>query len=426
MSGIRYRKNIDCLTNEELHDLREGFAGIYALPASDPNSFARQASFHGGPPTSYCRHGAPGFFSWHRAEVRAFEDALRSIRCDVSLPFWDWASGPSTGVPGVCRDATYVNRLGATVPNPLYSGPRSGGGQTARRSDIDTTAFDDLASTAQTALSATTFSSFQSQINGVHGGVHVRVGGDMTSVPTASYDPIFYLHHSNVDRLWARWQATHPGPLPAAEATFELPPFNRPFTTEWQRGSDVESTDALGYRYRTFCFFLPPIHLWEVVVMRLPWPIRERMSTARLVIKTNQMQDRPLEVRVFLNHPRATARSKTIGNPAFVGAFGFLGHSGAAPEFERAMLQCPECAPLGHTREHAHHAEHAHGDPHKLGTAEPEVKERFDVELDVTEILRSADRDSEETSLKLVAVDANGDQVDAEDVSLEEIELVVD
>lgn len=62
----------------------------------------------------------------------------------------------------------------------------------------------------------------------------------------------------------------------------------------------------------------------------------------------------------------------------------------------------------------------------KHGTAEPGVKERFDVELDVTEILRSADRDSEEASLKLVAVDANGDQVDAEDVSLEEIELVVD
>lgn len=54
------------------------------------------------------------------------------------------------------------------------------------------------------------------------------------------------------------------------------------------------------------------------------------------------------------------------------------------------------------------------------------MKERFDVELDVTEILRSADRDSEEASLKLVAVDANGDQVDAEDVSLEEIKLVVD
>ncbi len=23
-------------------------------------------------------------------------------------------------------------------------------------------------------------------------------------------DPVFFLHHCNIDRLWARWQATHP------------------------------------------------------------------------------------------------------------------------------------------------------------------------------------------------------------------------
>ena len=43
--GIGYRKNIDCLTDEELHDLREALAAMYLLPASNPNSFARQATF---------------------------------------------------------------------------------------------------------------------------------------------------------------------------------------------------------------------------------------------------------------------------------------------------------------------------------------------------------------------------------------------
>src|SRR6266545_2006128 len=60
MGGIRYRKDIDCLTDDELHDLREALAAMYLLPASNPSSFAVQASFHGGPPTEYCRHGAPG------------------------------------------------------------------------------------------------------------------------------------------------------------------------------------------------------------------------------------------------------------------------------------------------------------------------------------------------------------------------------
>ena len=262
---MRYRRNIDCLSDDELHELRETLAAMMLLPVSDANSFARLASFHGGPPVGYCRHGDPGFFSWHRAYVKAFEDALRNVGCQIMLPFWDWSSGPSTGVPAACRDATYVNRSGATVPNPLYSGPRAAGGQTARRPNIDTTAYDDLAVSAQVALSTSGFASFQSQISGVHGGVHVRTGGDMANVPTASYDPIFFLHHANVDRLWARWQATHPGTTPASELAFELQPFNQPFSASWQTGADVDSTAAMGYGYRSFCLYLPPIRLFEIV-----------------------------------------------------------------------------------------------------------------------------------------------------------------
>jgi hypothetical protein len=165
---MRFRYNVDCLTTAQLHDLREALAAMYALPASNPRSFARLAGFHGGPPTAYCRHGAPGFFTWHRAYLMAFEDALRSFRCNVTVPYWDWSSGASTGVPDACRYPTYVNRSGNVVANPLHSGPRPAGGQTARRADIDTTTYDDLATSAQAALSAATFASFQSQINGAH------------------------------------------------------------------------------------------------------------------------------------------------------------------------------------------------------------------------------------------------------------------
>ena len=40
-----------------------------------------------------------------------------------------------------------------------------------------------------------------------HDGVHGSLGGDMAQVGPASRDPIFYLHHANVDRLWAVWNA---------------------------------------------------------------------------------------------------------------------------------------------------------------------------------------------------------------------------
>lgn len=426
---MHYRRNIDCLGTEELHDLREALAAMYALPAADPNSFAKLASLHGGPPSGFCRHGAPGFFTWHRAYMVAFENALSAVGCQVPLPFWDWSSGPSTGVPAACRLSTYVNRSGATVANPLYRGPRPAGGQTNRRGDIDTTAFDDLAAGAQTAMSAATFSSFQSQINGVHGGVHVRTGGDMQSVPTAAFDPIFYLHHANIDRLWAQWQGTHPGPLPAAEATSQLEPFNRPFSIQWQTGVDVESTVALGYRYRRFCYFFPPIRLWEVAVLRFSWDIRKQMDSARLLIRTSRMQKQPVEVRVFLNQDGATERTKTIDNPAFAGTVGFLGH-GSHPHDPGPAGHCEECKRLGHTHDHGSgdhvhgalaHGDHGHDDP-----VDATKGERFDVELDLTAALRALDTDTDEVTLKLVAVGAGGDRLAADEVSVGNIEVVID
>jgi hypothetical protein len=403
---MRYRKNINCLTTNELHDLREALAALYALPAGDPNSFATIASFHGGPPIAYCSHGAPGFFTWHRAYLMAFENALRVVGCQVTLPYWDWSSGPSTGIPAACRLPTYVNRGGATVANPLFSGPRAAGGQTNRRADIDTTAFDDLASGAQAAMTAVTFVSFQSQVNGVHGSVHVRTGGDMGSVPTAAYDPIFYLHHANIDRLWADWQTAHPGPLPAAEAGFQLQPFPRPYSVAWQTGADVESTDALGYRYRRFCFLIPPFKVWEVVKFDWPFPVRHLVDSVRVVLKSHHMQPQPVEIRAFVNQPDANARTQTIGNPAFAAAAAFFGHGSPDPHGKNPATEAP-----------AGHGGHD-------GTPRPPpqagVKERFDLELNITKTLRAQKVDATDISLKLVAVDSAGNEVPAERLILEE------
>lgn len=315
-----------------------------------------------------------------------------------------------------------MNRSGATVANPLYSGPRSGGGQTARRADIDTTSYDDLAATAQTALTAATFTSFQNQINGVHGSVHVRTGGDMGSVPTASYDPIFYLHHANVDRLWAQWQASHPGALPVSEATFALEPFNRPFTLQWQTGADVESTTALGYQYRRFCLIFPPIRIWELVAIEWPWTIREQMTSARLLIKSTQMQKRPMEIRAFLNQPEANAGTKTAGNPAFAGAVGFLGHG----EGRGTIIRRKHAgnAPSSGIRTNMPITPRSFG-PSSFRANGEKGEERMDVEIDLTRALRRGPQERK-VSLKLVAVDIHGNEAAAGEAALEEIELVVE
>jgi tyrosinase len=44
-----------------------------------------------------------------------------------------------------------------------------------------------------------------------HGAMHVAVGGWMSAFNTAGLDPIFWLHHANIDRLWAVWRARDTG-----------------------------------------------------------------------------------------------------------------------------------------------------------------------------------------------------------------------
>jgi len=45
-----------------------------------------------------------------------------------------------------------------------------------------------------------------------HDGMHLKIGGNghMANVPVAGFDPLFWLHHCNVDRLLALWMAVHP------------------------------------------------------------------------------------------------------------------------------------------------------------------------------------------------------------------------
>lgn len=325
---MRIRKNINCLSSNELHDLREAFAGIYQLSDSHPNSFATIAGLHGSPSPSYCIHANNGFFSWHRAYILELENALRTIHCNTTLPFWNWSSGNTVGVPIPCKDATYVNRDGATVSNPLFSGPKPasmGGGQTSRRSEIDTTAFGDLATTAQAAMTNTVWNNFVSDINSVHGSVHVRIGGDMSSVPTAGYDPIFYFHHCNIDRLWANWQYQNPITLPTSEANAVLEPFTRPYSNNWHMGIDFENTLDWDYQYRNWCIFLPPLR-WPLERV-LDFPIDPWVFDSRRIgvsLSSAMMPMHSFEVRVFANDKKASEKTK-VEDRNYVGSIGVFG-----------------------------------------------------------------------------------------------------
>lgn len=435
---IRYRKNINCLSSDELHDLREAYQALYDLPEGSPDSFATLGGIHGLPNPPWCDHGTPGFLTWHRAYMLAFERALQAHGCHTKLPFWNWSSGPTTGVPAACRDATYVNRAGNTVPNPLYSGPISsaaGGGTTSRRPDIDTTTFGDLATSAQAAMSASTFGSFQNSLNGPHGGVHGRTGGQMSSVARAGFDPIFYLHHCNVDRLWWNWQQSHPGALlPAGEAVHPLDPFPQPFDDAWLTGSDVVDTDHWGYRYLNWCFFIPPIVIWKLIPIELPIPLATQVRDARLVVRAAHMPAESIELRVFVGDEDQVRDDAIENNPSFAGTVGVFGMGAMEPDegtehgtFDVALNLTEHvrraCGSSGHG--HDHDDDQNGGDEHDAGR-DDKSHHGDEHEPDDREQRPAHDEPTRKVALRVAAFDANGNRLDPKRLPVDDIELLVD
>lgn len=93
----------------------------------------------------------------------------------------------------------------------------------------------------------------------MHNVVHVWTAGiwtDASGAPrtgsmaqnASPSDPVFFLHHAQVDRLWALWQRAHPEQsFPASAAGYT------PQTLMWpwldRSIASVESTESLGYAY---------------------------------------------------------------------------------------------------------------------------------------------------------------------------------
>lgn len=234
--AVGVRKSAATLSATELTDLRDAFAAAYGL--SDDRGYAFYAGLHGLPLPTYCQHGTVLFLPWHRAYLyffeRALTDALRQARDDqtvsVSLPWWDWTSAAAhtDGLP-----TGYLDN-GNGADNPLAAGP-----VTLSSSDLelvrdnlpgaitdgdnpvtirDPSPPDELPTpqTVTRAMRSTTFASFSTLLEGIHNGVHGWVGGAMSAVPIAAYDPVFWAHHSMIDRLWYLWQISPRGANPPA------------------------------------------------------------------------------------------------------------------------------------------------------------------------------------------------------------------
>ncbi|MEM7012729.1 MAG: tyrosinase family protein [Verrucomicrobiota bacterium] len=221
---VRVRKDAETLTPGErdlflsaLVDLNSngGFVDFQNMHTSD---------------TSREIHGRSCFLPWHRLYLLDLERKLQAIEASVTLPYWRFDKPAPylftedfIGVP----DSTGIVQFSSS--NPLVNwrlsvfGEGSGRIRRTYRQKNDGTTFDptiegalidndesdtlNLGTTNPgTSTEQTNFRNFERMETDPHGRAHTSFRGQVSEIGRAPADPLFFLLHNNVDRLWARWQ----------------------------------------------------------------------------------------------------------------------------------------------------------------------------------------------------------------------------
>ncbi len=418
------RKNIECLTPEELERFRRV---IKVMRCYDPfheydkRSFRYWANIH----ANNCQHGWEQFLTWHRMYLYYFEQQMQDVDPTVTLPYWDWpmyrddvlksiddmkSAGPLDNgtVPRAYRcfvDETMLNNLKGKIPddywtklksiegkafdsgnrlylaagitygdktwddlimgelqrvNPLWDRNRWPGGDADLIFEAYPTPED-----VQRILQIPSFFNFGSgpesnhffgAVENIHNLIHNFSGGanpnfgkfpnepqfgDMQAPGTTARDPIFWGHHSNVDRLWSEWQKLHPGADPD-DPNDVLAPW--PNTVE-----DVLTISDLGYEYmKTSYLFetdnkIPMLRFKSASASVQPAVLAKHSRAEVRIHKVQYSTAGGAFIRVFLNEPDANAATPTRGNDHFVAqvatfsgdCIGGPGHCDVPPESRR-------------------------------------------------------------------------------------------
>jgi len=237
-------------------------------PEEDPESWKSLSDIH----ANHCPHGNWYFLPWHRAYLLKFEQACRHALGDPSyaLPYWDWTKHPA--LPAEFWREPLIHGRG------IRPGDRLDPSAVGRRKIDQILRYRDFVSFGSrpsTGLKKPGGSgTFEVD---THNYVHGRVGGetgDMGHVETSARDPIFWLHHANIDRIWADWNDL--GRLnptaPAWRTAVGLDPFvhsaNPPGIADARlyNPADVDVVRSLGYRYDTQTPDAPDVRRREVAL----------------------------------------------------------------------------------------------------------------------------------------------------------------
>ncbi|XP_075506482.1 polyphenol oxidase I, chloroplastic-like [Primulina tabacum] len=210
------------------------------LPKEDPRSFMQQANIH----CAYCNgaYDQPGqgtldlqvhnswlFFPFHRWYLYFYERILGKLINDptFALPFWNWDNPKGMAIPAMFNDpkaALYdEKRNQANLPPAVVDL-----GMTGNKDPLQVVSNNLTIMYSEMIRGNSSATDFMGQpyrqgtpVNpgpgaserGSHTAVHAWVGDprepsgeDLGNFYSAGRDPLFYVHHGNVDRMWTLWQ----------------------------------------------------------------------------------------------------------------------------------------------------------------------------------------------------------------------------
>lgn len=226
------RKRASALTTAEQTRFLNVIKAMINAPG-DPNPYGNLVANHANHDFNMHPNMGPvatqRFLPWHRVFVLKVEKMGQAIDPEFFIPYWRWAVDravppwlaafqPTVKLPG---DNQTVTR---NPPRPGWTLPTS--------------------AQINNALRATTFTNFVTAIDGPHGRVHNWCNGTMSDIQWSPVDPLFWLHHAEIDRLWSLWQAQRPGQNPSLTGA------NAVMSPWAEKESDVRSISALGYSYQ--------------------------------------------------------------------------------------------------------------------------------------------------------------------------------
>jgi tyrosinase len=167
----------------------------------------------------HAAHGVAEFLPWHRWYIFQFESAMRSVSNDpcVTLPYWDWENDAWQGPRASILQDFGARYVGQDPRTGQCRWPATNGGCLQR--DFEDPSIRLWTQPRLVALVSTYTqyaddfpnnpnrnNGFRAELEGgAHAAVHNLIGGHMLDQNSPN-DPLFFLHHANVDRIWANWQ----------------------------------------------------------------------------------------------------------------------------------------------------------------------------------------------------------------------------